>query len=87
MKIQNVTITRNGQPRLFPLPHLQDDGHYDDDNYSGHCNDDDDDENVVSQNNDNHQRASRFSSAPRRGTGRRSKGAEIFISLKFFLQE
>ena len=58
------------------------DGHYVDKDYIGHGNDDDDDDNVVSQNDDNHQRASRFSSAPRRGTGRRSNGAEILLSIK-----
>ena len=82
IKIQKVTITRNGQPSLFPLQHHQGDGHHVDKDDSGHGNDDDNDENVVSQNNDNHQRASRFSSAPRRGTGRRSNGAEILLSIK-----
>ena len=61
------------------------DGHHVDKDYIGHGNDDDDDDNVVFQNNDNHQRASRFSSAPRRGTGRRSRGAEsLFFSQNFF---
>ena len=72
----------DGQPRQFPLQHHQGDGHHVDKDDSGHGNDNDDDDNVVSQNNDNHQRASRFSSAPRRGTGRRSNGAEILLSIK-----
>ena len=60
------------------------DGRHVDKDYIGHGNDEDDDDNVVPENNDNHQRASRFSSAPRRGTGRRSRGAEILFFSIFF---